>query len=421
MISFELNGGLEAAERFLASLEIPVVAASLGGSELRYTPRMLCRRGHWRSIVSVALLPVLAGCAFIEGLELGSWRDGWGRAEQPVAEAPAPIPPDAPRHPPLPTRHFDDVTPDREVLGDIQVLIGQYENTFVQIARDFNLGFDELELANPSVDVWIPGEGTPILLPTMNVVPAVPREGIVLNLPSMRLFYFTANASDESADPDARRVTSHPIGIGRQGWATPTGSAQVTGKARAPTWYPPASVRAEHAELGDPLPSIVGPGPDNPLGDFAMGLSMPGYLIHGTNKPAGVGMRVSHGCIRLYPEDIEALFERVPSGTPVNIVDEPVLAGWRDGELYLEVHAPLAEDERELIEHAERVIGAAFQRAGVDPVPIDAELVARIVEERRGIPFPVLSDERDIDGYLASARLVENLVEPEIVETAARN
>jgi len=366
-----------------------------------------------RCLLSAALLPALAGCTLMEGLDLGTWRDGWGRAETPGAAEPGLVALDAPRLPRLPTRHFDGVTPDREVLGDIQVLFAQYENTFVKIARDFNLGFDEIELANPDVDPWIPGEDTPIFLPTMNIVPAVPREGIVLNLPSMRLLYFV---EDETAE--ALSITSHPVGIGRQGWATPTGEAQVTGKAREPTWYPPASVRAEHAELGDPLPSIVGPGPDNPLGDFAMGLSMPGYLIHGTNKPAGVGMRVSHGCIRLYPEDIEALFERVPSGTPVNIIDEPVLAGWRDGELFLEVHAPLAEDERDLAAQAQRVIDAAFQRVEIDPVPLDDELIARIVTEQRGIPFPILSREQSIDGYLATARVVENLIEPVIAETA---
>jgi L,D-transpeptidase ErfK/SrfK len=180
-------------------------------------------------------------------------------------------------------------------------------------------------------------------------------------------------------------------------------------------------VRAEHAELGDPLPSVVPPGPDNPLGRFAMGLSMPGYLIHGTNKPAGVGMRVSHGCIRLYPEDIEALFDRVPSGTPVHIVDEPVLAGWRGGALYLEVHAPLAEDQRDLAAEAERAIAAAFERAGVAAVPVDADVIARIVNERRGIPFPILSAEADIDRYLASARIVENTISAASGEQAARN
>jgi L,D-transpeptidase ErfK/SrfK len=134
-------------------------------------------------------------------------------------------------------------------------------------------------------------------------------------------------------------------------------------------------------------------------------------------------MRVSHGCIRLYPEDIEALFDRVPSGTPVNIIDEPVLAGWRDGELFLEVHAPLAEDERDMGAQAERVIAAAFQRADLEPVPLDAALITRIVTEQRGIPFPILSREQSIDGYLASARVIENTIEstgePVVVETAA--
>ncbi|NNC64793.1 MAG: L,D-transpeptidase family protein [Gammaproteobacteria bacterium] len=376
---------------------------------------MLRRASLARSILPVALLPALSACTYIEGLDLGAWRGGWGEAEPVIATVPDP---DAPRQTPLPTRHFESVGAEQEVLGDVQILFARHENTFVQIARDFDLGYEELKLANPDVDVWLPGEGTPIFLPTMNVVPALPREGIVLNLPSMRLMYF----AEDSAN-DGRRVTSHPIGIGREGWATPTGSAAVTGKAREPTWYPPASIRAEHAELGDPLPSVVGPGPDNPLGDFALGLSMPGYLIHGTNKPAGVGMRVSHGCIRLYPEDIEALFDRVPSGTPVNIIDEPVLAGWRDGELFLEVHAPLAEDERDMGAQAERVIAAAFQRADLEPVPLDMALITRIVTEQRGIPFPILSREQSIDGYLASARVIENTIEstgePVVVETAA--
>lgn len=375
----------------------------------------MARRANFaRSILALALLPALSACTYLEGMDLGAWRDGWGQAEPVVATGPDP---DAPRQAPLATRHFDGIGAEQEVLGDVQILFARHENTFVQIARDFDLGYEELKLANPGVDVWLPGEGTPIYLPTMNVVPAMPREGIVLNLPSMRLMYFADDGTD------LRRVTSHPIGIGRQGWATPTGSAEVTGKAREPTWYPPASVRAEHAELGDPLPSIVGPGPDNPLGRFAMGLSMPGYLIHGTNKPAGVGMRVSHGCIRLYPEDIEALFDRVPSGTPVNIIDEPVLAGWRNGELFLEVHAPLAEDERDLTAQAERVIAAAFQRANVEPVALDDALVARVVAEQRGIPFPILSREQSIESYLASARVIENTIEsagePAVVETAA--
>ena len=163
--------------------------------------------------------------------------------------------------------------------------------------------------ANPGVDQWLPGEGTPIYLPTQTILPEAPRTGIVVNVPAMRLFYFTTEKpAHAQAAPKSSRSPRHPIGIGVEGWATPFGEAKVTEKARDPVWYVPASIRKEHAERGDPLPSVVQPGPDNPLGEYAMTLSLPGYLIHGTNKPAGVGMRSSHGCIRLYPEDIEALF-----------------------------------------------------------------------------------------------------------------
>jgi L,D-transpeptidase ErfK/SrfK len=218
----------------------------------------------------------------------------------------------------------------------------------------------------------------------------------------MRLLYFTETAEGRLA------VTSHPVGIGREGWATPTGTTEVTDKVREPTWYPPASVRAEHAALGDPLPSIVPPGPDNPLGHFALDLSMPGYLIHGTNKPAGVGMRVSHGCIRLYPEDIEALFERVPRGTPVYIVDQPVLAGWRDEMLYLEVHRPLNEDGRDLAAEVERVIGQALERAGRTEVKLDPLAIERITTMQLGMPFPISGESQVPEQFLANARVVEN-------------
>jgi L,D-transpeptidase ErfK/SrfK len=355
------------------------------------------------SRVAVVAFVALSGCVFIP-------TDEQLAANRAV---PAPVVPDpaTERLPSLETRHFELASADDELIGDMQVLFARYENTFTLIAREHDLGYEELRDANPGVDAWLPGEGTPIYLPTLSVLPDAPRDGIVLNLPSMRLLYFS-KAADGGLD-----VTSHPIGIGREGWATPTGTADVKDKVRDPAWYPPASVRAEHAELGDPLPSVVPPGPDNPLGAYALALSMPGYLIHGTNKPAGVGMRVSHGCIRLYPEDIEALFERVPRGTRVHIVNEPVLAGWRDGELYLEVHRPLAEDDRDLLADAERVVYAAIERAGVDAADptvgaIDWQRVARIVAEARGIPFPVLGAEGTLEAYLASARIIENQVLP---------
>jgi L,D-transpeptidase ErfK/SrfK len=263
----------------------------------------------------------------------------------------------------------------------------------------------------------LPGEATPVYLPTMLVVPDAPRDGLIINLPSMRLLYFVAAADD--ADGQVHAVTSNPIGIGREGWATPIGKARITTKTANPSWYPPASVRAEHEALGDPLPSVVPPGPDNPLGAFKMRLSLPNYLIHGTNKPAGVGMRVSHGCIRLYPEDIATLFERVPTKTPVYLVNEPVLAGWRDGELFLEVHPPLAEDERDLVASAEQVVAAALRRADRDDAALDAAAIARVLDERRGIPFPILAREQTLDQYLTESRIVENTLPRAVAENTA--
>lgn len=322
--------------------------------------------------------------------------------------------PSAPRLPPLESLHFADVPDSAEMVGAVQVIFTRYEDTFVAIAREYGLGNSALRRANPTVDHWLPGEGTPVYLPTSSILPQAPREGIVVNLPSMRLYFF-----ERDGDADRASITTYPIGIGREGWATPVGEAKVTEKIVDPAWYPPPSVRQDHAERGDPLPPVVPPGPDNPLGRHAMVLSLPGYLIHGTNRPAGVGLRVSAGCIRLYPEHIEALFERVPRGTPVRIVNEPVLAGWHDGELYLEVHPPLEEDERDLAAAAADAIAQALERAGRPDYEIDAEVVAAVVAEQRGIPLPIGRTSRSPVEYLATARIVENTVETSRAETAA--
>jgi L,D-transpeptidase ErfK/SrfK len=360
------------------------------------------------------------------------------REVAPAMVAPISVPdPRAPRLAPLETRHFVLADGKQEIVGETQILFTRYENTFSSIGRQYDLGYEELRHANPTVDQWLPGEATPVFLPTQTILPAAPRKGIVVNVPAMRLFYFTTEPAKaaagapaveavaartkqgEPAAPAVVKVTTHPIGIGAEGWATPIGEAKVTQKARDPVWYVPASVRKEHAERGDPLPSVVQPGPDNPLGSFAMSLSIPGYLIHGTNKPAGVGMRSSHGCIRLYPEDIEELFDRVAKGTPVRIVNQPVLAGWRDGMLYLEVHRPLAEDTRDLVAEADAEIKKALERAGHAPVEIDRAAVQRIASEQRGIPFPVLRTNRSLEQYLAAARIVENIVPAEAAEKTA--
>jgi L,D-transpeptidase ErfK/SrfK len=279
-----------------------------------------------------------------------------------------------------------------------------------------------MRTANPGVDQWLPGEGTPIYLPTQAILPEAPRNGIVVNVPAMRLYYFETAKPAKAGEPGIVKVSSHPIGIGVQGWATPFGEAKVVQKVEDPVWYVPASIRKEHAERGDPLPSVVPPGPDNPLGEFALTLSLPSYLIHGTNKPAGVAMRSSHGCIRLYPEDIEALFPRVARGTAVWLVNQPVLAGWRDGQLYLEVHPPLAEEQHDLVAEADAALNRALERAGAAAaaVTIDRSSVLKIVAEQRGIPLPVLRGDRSLEQYLASARIVENTVPVALAEETAR-
>lgn len=365
-----------------------------------------------RLVPSLAVVAVLLGGCTL----LSSPRDA---AVPAAVEAPARPDPTAPRLAALETRHFE-LTADQELVGEAQVIFARHENTFSAIGRRYNLGYEELRRANPGVDQWLPGEGTAIYLPTQTILPEAPHAGVVINVPAMRLYYFTTEKSAAGASAPVTKVSSHPIGIGVQGWATPFGEAKVTDKARDPVWYVPASVRKEHAERGDPLPSVVPPGPDNPLGKFALALSLPGYLIHGTNKPAGVGMRSSHGCIRLYPEDIEALFTRIGRGTSVRIVNQPVLAGWRGGQLYLEVHPPLAEETHDLVAEAEAALMRALARAGAAAatVEIDRAAVARVATEQRGMPFPVLRGNRSLEHYLASARIVENTVPVEPAEGA---
>ena len=278
------------------------------------------------------LLPFLgiAGCAtlddFLSGLRSSSVEEPVPLRERPLQE-------------PISANHFVLASPGQSVVGQPQVVLARDSDTLSDLARTYGLGYDEIIAANPGVNPWLPGENTPVLLPTEFVLPDVPREGIVLNIASKRLFYFP-----KMPEGERQVVKTYPIGIGRVGWETPLGKTKVVAKARDPSWYVPASVRREHAELGDPLPSVVPPGPDNPLGNRVLQLQIPGYLIHGTNQPYGVGMRVSHGCVRLYPENIELLFELVEVGEQVTIINEPYLAGMRDGELYFEAHSPLEED-----------------------------------------------------------------------------
>jgi len=231
---------------------------------------------------------------------------------------------------------FDLPPAGNDVVGAITTIQARADDTLIEIARRHGLGYQDIVRANPDVDTWLPGEGTEVVLPTRYVLPPGQRRGLILNLPEYRLYYFP-----EPSPGEAAVVMTYPISIGRMDWETPLGRTSVISKVRNPAWYPPASVRAEHAADGDPLPRIVPPGPDNPLGKYAMRLGLPGYLIHGTNRPAGVGMRVTHGCIRLFPEDIGFLFGQVDLNTPVRIINEPVKIGWNGDELVIEVHQVL--------------------------------------------------------------------------------
>jgi L,D-transpeptidase ErfK/SrfK len=208
-----------------------------------------------------------------------------------AAEVPAPVvveakgpDPKAPRLAAVETRHVA-LAKGQELIGETQIIFARYENTFSAIGRQYNLGYEEMRSANPGVDQWLPGEGTPIYLPTQSILPEAPRLGLVVNVPAMRLYYFTTEKgttekgttekTGAQGAPEILKVSTHPIGIGVEGWATPFGEAKVTQKVKAPVWYVPASIRKEHADRGDPLPSVVPPGPDNPLGEYALTLSLP--------------------------------------------------------------------------------------------------------------------------------------------------
>lgn len=268
----------------------------------------------------------------------------------------------------------------QDVIGALSQVNARHDDTLLDIARRHGLGYEDVVRANPTVDTWLPGDGTEVVLPTRYVLPPGPRSGVVLNLAEYRLYYYPEPKAGERPV-----VMTYPISIGRMDWATPLGRTSVVAKARNPSWYVPDSIRAEHAEAGDPLPRIVPPGPKNPLGKHAMRLGIPGYLIHGTNRPAGVGMRVTHGCIRMYPEDIGFLFEEIPLKTPVRIINEPVKVGWDGDRLVVEVHrtlesAPADGEETAVAEAPQAAVISSDEEAVV--VPDDA--LATVDAERLG-------------------------------------
>lgn len=271
---------------------------------------------------------------------------------------------------------------DTDLVGTLGSTLARQQDTLLDIAKQFDIGQTEISISNASVDRWLPGENTKILLPTRYILPDAERRGIVLNIPEMRLYYY-------SGQKQQRVIETFPISIGRMDWQTPLGDAKIIAKTKNPVWRPPISIKKEHAEAGDPLPDVVPAGPDNPLGLYAMRLNLPGYLIHSTNKPLGIGMRVTHGCVRMYPNDIEQLFPKVKIGTKVQIVNQPVKVGWFADSLYLEVHPPLEEegiDNDWLQEQANLLIDGMTETIAVN---LNQQQIWSAIKRQTGVPVVI--------------------------------
>lgn len=270
------------------------------------------------------------------------------------------------------------------LIGEVKRVRSRYEDTLIELARKHSLGYEELVRVNKGVDPWLPGAGTEILIPGQRLLPPGDREGIVVNLPEHRMYYFPKPGKGEQP-----KVFTYPVSVGKMDWRTPLGVTKVVRKQKDPPWYPPESVRKDRAARGDPpLPPVVPPGPDNPLGTRAMRLDIPGgsYLIHGTNNPDAVGMAVTHGCLRMYPEDVERLFDVTPVGTRVALINEPVKLARFGGEVWLEVHPPVDESGQVKPVDIEAFEGRLNELLGDAEVIIDWDTALRVMREATGMP-----------------------------------
>jgi len=350
------------------------------------------------------LVGLALSCAALASCSLMG--EGWqkhAKTEPPPAPAGPVIPP------PIPTHHFT-LEPGQDIVGLVQITTATKEDTLTDIARRFNVGYEEIVRANPSVDPWVPGVGRQIVVPTQFILPNAPREGVVINIPQMRIFYYPKHKSNEP-----QVVITHPIGIGKVGWRTPEGVTKVVRKQKDPTWRPPESIIKEHRENGEELERVIGPGPDNPLGRYAFYLGWPSYMIHGTNKPAGVGLRSSHGCLRLYPEDIAQFFEIIPLGTPVRAVNEPFVFGWQNNELHLQAFDVLEDDPRDWKKAEKKLLTKAVSASVRKELKrrdeeINWERISTFTHDPRGLPVVVSGKGSSFEDVLASARKVQNRV-----------
>jgi len=298
----------------------------------------------------------------------------WAAEQSSTPEKPGPVTaPD--RSPRVPTLEIKG-----DLAGHLGVYTTHYEDTFAEVGSQLALGYLELAKANPGVDPWLPGEGTTITLPRHYVMPDARREGIVINLAEYRLYYFTENS-----------VQVYPVGVGTDDNPSPLTDAKVTMALESPAWYPPASIRAQYKASGDFLPRMIPPGPENPLGSHALMLSEKGYLIHGTNKQFGVGMQVSHGCFRMYNDDISRFVYQVSKGTPVQIVNDPVKMGMSGSEVWLEVHRPhedYSQKDRDRLWQEVTLEVEAFRQKHPN-VEVQRRAIELAVDQADGIPAMV--------------------------------
>jgi L,D-transpeptidase ErfK/SrfK len=276
-------------------------------------------------------------------------------------------------------RNEFSIAKEDDVIGRLVVIRLEKGDTLPDIARHFSVGTNAISAANPGVDVWVPEAGERIVLPLNFILPDALRKGIVINLAAMRLFYF-------KGDSKSLAMSTYPVGIGTEERPSPMGDMYVARKTIRPTWHVPASIAADHRKKGDPLPAEVLPGPLNPLGEYALYLSKPSYLIHGTNKPASIGLRATNGCIRLYPENIKKLYENTPVNTPVRFVNQPYLIGQRDGVVYMEAHVPSEESDPAELEKIFAKLRNVEKKSGRT---LDWSKVKKVVVEARGIPVPI--------------------------------
>jgi L,D-transpeptidase ErfK/SrfK len=268
----------------------------------------------------------------------------------------------------------------QNVIGSMQTVSANQEDTLVHIGRDYGVGFVEMRAANPTLDPWIPGSGAKVIVPTMNLLPDASHKDVVINLAEMRMYIY-----NHGPEP-----LTFPIGIGRDGLQTPVGVTKIVRKTEDPTWSPTPRMRAE-----DPtLPPQVFAGPDNPMGTHAMYLGFPNIAIHGTNKPYGIGRRVSSGCIRMFPENIGKVYNMLPVGTQITVVDQPVKAAWVGNIFYIEAsptqeQSTAMEKEGEIPEYevSESDLAYIMRKVGNDQSKLDWTLVRKIIKERKGYPI----------------------------------